>query len=65
MCNAKPLKRKQTGRTQEIQRLIGRSLCAAVDLTQLGEYTIAIDCDVIQADGVRALPHHGWLCRIT
>lgn len=42
---------KQTGRTQEIQRLIGRSLRAMVDLTKLGEYTITIDCDVIQADG--------------
>jgi ribonuclease PH len=44
-------KGKQQGRTQEIQRLIGRSLRAAVDLTQLGERTITIDCDVIQADG--------------
>ena len=42
---------KQSGRTQEIQRLIGRSLRAAVDLAQLGENTIRIDCDVIQADG--------------
>ena len=42
---------KQSGRTLEIQRLIGRSLRAAVDLTALGEFTIAIDCDVIQADG--------------
>jgi ribonuclease PH len=42
---------KQSGRTQEIQRLIGRSLRAAVDLKQLGENTIHIDCDVIQADG--------------
>ena len=42
---------KQTGRTQEIQRLIGRSLRAAIDMTQLGERTIHIDCDVIQADG--------------
>ena len=42
---------KQSGRTQEIQRLIGRSLRAAVDLTRLGENTITIDCDVIQADG--------------
>jgi ribonuclease PH len=42
---------KQSGRTQEIQRLIGRSLRAAVDLTLLGENTITIDCDVIQADG--------------
>ncbi|MFH1262706.1 MAG: ribonuclease PH [Pseudomonadota bacterium] len=42
---------KQTGRTQEIQRLIGRALRAAVDLKALGERTITIDCDVIQADG--------------
>lgn len=42
---------KQGGRTVEIQRLIGRSLRAAVDLTRLGEYTITVDCDVIQADG--------------
>lgn len=42
---------KQGGRTLEIQRLIGRSLRAAVDLKQLGEYSITIDCDVIQADG--------------
>ncbi len=42
---------KQSGRTQEIQRLIGRSLRAAVDLNKLGERQILIDCDVIQADG--------------
>ena len=42
---------KQGGRTVEIQRLIGRSLRAAVDLSLLGEYTLQIDCDVIQADG--------------
>ena len=42
---------KQGGRTLEIQRLIGRSLRAALDLTALGESTITIDCDVIQADG--------------
>jgi ribonuclease PH len=42
---------KQGGRTVEIQRLIGRSLRAAVDLKQLGEHSITIDCDVIQADG--------------
>ncbi len=42
---------KQSGRTQEIQRLIGRSLRAVVDLKKLGERTIWIDCDVIQADG--------------
>ena len=44
-------KGKQTGRTQEIQRLIGRSLRQAVDLKLLGPYTITIDCDVLQADG--------------
>ena len=44
-------KGKQQGRTVEISRLIGRSLRAAIDLTALGENTIAIDCDVIQADG--------------
>ncbi|SMO73706.1 ribonuclease PH [Balnearium lithotrophicum] len=44
-------KGKLTGRTQEIQRLIGRSLRSAVDLTFLGETTVWIDCDVIQADG--------------
>ncbi len=42
---------KQSGRTQEIQRLIGRSLRAIIDLEKLGERTIQIDCDVIQADG--------------
>ena len=42
---------KQSGRTQEIQRLIGRALRSVVDLSQLGERTIQIDCDVIQADG--------------
>ena len=42
---------KQGGRTVEIQRLIGRSLRAAVDMKKLGENTITIDCDVIQADG--------------
>ena len=42
---------KQGGRTLEIQRLIGRSLRACVDLKLIGEYTITIDCDVIQADG--------------
>ncbi len=44
-------KGKLTGRTQEIQRLIGRSLRSAVDLSRLGEITLWIDCDVIQADG--------------
>ena len=42
---------KQSGRTLEIQRLIGRSLRAAIDLDKLGENTITIDCDVLQADG--------------
>ncbi|AHG63971.1 ribonuclease PH [Advenella mimigardefordensis] len=42
---------KQSGRTQEIQRLIGRSLRAVMDMQKLGERTIQIDCDVIQADG--------------
>lgn len=42
---------KQTGRTQEIQRLIGRSLRAVVDLKRLGERQITLDCDVLQADG--------------
>ena len=42
---------KQTGRTQEIQRLIGRSLRAAANLEALGERTITLDCDVLQADG--------------
>ena len=42
---------KQSGRTQEIQRLIGRSLRAVFDLTLLGERTIHLDCDVLQADG--------------
>ena len=44
-------KGKQTGRTQEIQRLIGRSLRAVIDLSALGENTITVDCDVLQADG--------------
>ncbi len=42
---------KQGGRTMEIQRLIGRALRAAIDLNKLGEHTISLDCDVIQADG--------------
>lgn len=49
--NREAARGKQTGRTVEIQRLIGRSLRAAVDLEALGEYTITLDCDVIQADG--------------
>ena len=42
---------KQSGRTQEIQRLIGRSLRAVIDLKALGERQVTLDCDVIQADG--------------
>jgi len=42
---------KQSGRTQEIQRLIGRALRAAIDLKALGERTVTVDCDVLQADG--------------
>ncbi len=49
--NREAAKGKQSGRTQEIQRLIGRSLRAVVDLKALGERQIVIDCDVIQADG--------------
>ena len=44
-------KGKQSGRTQEIQRLIGRSLRAVVDMAALGERTVTLDCDVLQADG--------------
>ena len=49
--NREAARGKQTGRTVEIQRLIGRSLRAAIDLNLLGERTVTIDCDVIQADG--------------
>lgn len=49
--NARERSGKISGRTQEIQRLIGRSLRAAIDLTRLGPRTIILDCDVIQADG--------------
>lgn len=49
--NREAAKGKQSGRTQEIQRLIGRSLRAVVDMKVLGERQITIDCDVIQADG--------------
>ena len=49
--NREAAKGKQSGRTQEIQRLIGRSLRAVVDLTKLGERQVIVDCDVIQADG--------------
>jgi ribonuclease PH len=49
--NREAAKGKQSGRTQEIQRLIGRSLRAVTDMTALGERQITLDCDVIQADG--------------
>ncbi|MBB3764007.1 ribonuclease PH [Sphingomicrobium lutaoense] len=49
--NREAARGKQSGRTQEIQRLIGRSLRAVVDLQKLGERQITVDCDVIQADG--------------
>jgi len=49
--NREAAKGKQSGRTQEIQRLIGRSLRAVVDMKALGERQIILDCDVIQADG--------------
>ena len=49
--NREAAKGKQSGRTQEIQRLIGRSLRAVVDLKKLGERQVIVDCDVIQADG--------------
>src|SRR3954454_9241327 len=49
--NREAAKGKQSGRTQEIQRLIGRSLRAVVDLPKLGERQVVVDCDVIQADG--------------
>ena len=49
--NREAAKGKQTGRTVEIQRLIGRALRAVIDLEALGERTITLDCDVIQADG--------------
>ena len=50
---------KQGGRTLEIQRLIGRSLRAVVDRSTLGEHTITLDCDVIQADGGTRTQMHG------
>src|SRR5436305_14366603 len=49
--NARERSGRISGRTQEIQRLIGRSLRAAVDMQVLGERTITVDCDVLQADG--------------
>lgn len=50
-CDREASKGKQTGRTQEIQRLIGRALRAVVDRSKIQGYTIHLDCDVIQADG--------------
>ncbi len=50
-CDREAARGKQSGRTQEIQRLIGRSLRGVVDLEKLGENTLQVDCDVIQADG--------------
>ena len=50
-CDREAARGKQSGRTQEIQRLIGRSLRAIVDLAKLAGFTIHLDCDVIQADG--------------
>src|ERR1700691_2778988 len=50
-CKREAMSGKQSGRTQEIQRLIGRSLRAVTDLQMLGERQITIDCDVLQADG--------------
>ena len=49
--NREAARGKQSGRTQEIQRLIGRALRAVVDLNKIGERTLQLDCDVIQADG--------------
>src|ERR687893_895942 len=49
--NREAARGKQSGRTQEIQRLIGRSLRAVIDLAKLGERQVGVDCDVIQADG--------------
>ncbi len=50
-CDREAAKGKQSGRTQEIQRLIGRALRAVVDRTKIDNFTIQLDCDVIQADG--------------
>jgi ribonuclease PH len=50
-CTSRIRREKTSGRTEEIQRLVGRSLRAVVDMTQLGERTIRIDCDVLQGDG--------------
>ncbi len=63
-CDREAAKGKQSGRTVEIQRLIGRSLRQSVDLQKLGERTIKIDCEVIQADGGTrtAAISSAWLC---
>lgn len=50
-CNTRIRREKSSGRTEEIQRLVGRSLRAVVDMDKLGERTIKIDCDVLQGDG--------------
>ncbi len=50
-CTSRIRREKTSGRTEEIQRLIGRSLRSVVDMKQLGERTIRIDCDVLQGDG--------------
>ncbi len=50
-CNTRIRREKTSGRTEEIQRLVGRSLRAVVDMEKLGERTIKIDCDVLQGDG--------------
>lgn len=50
-CNTRIRREKTSGRTEEIQRLVGRSLRAVVDMERLGERTIKIDCDVLQGDG--------------
>lgn len=56
---------KQSGRTQEIQRLIGRSLRAMIDLSKIGENTLQVDCDVLQADGgTRTASITGAACAI-
>ena len=50
-CTSRIRREKTSGRTEEIQRLVGRSLRAVVDMSQLGERTVRIDCDVVQGDG--------------
>ena len=50
-CTSRIRREKASGRTEEIQRLVGRSLRSVVDMDQLGERTIRIDCDVVQGDG--------------